>query len=67
MSEIDSSSRELRVRLSNTVLLVMGLNRDTKDKLSGFAQLEAMLLAVGLNRDTKDRRSLVVQLVVDHS
>ena len=46
----------------------MGLNRDIKDKLSGFVQLEAMLLAVGLNRDTKDRLSLVVQLVViDHS
>ena len=65
MSEIDSSSRELRVKLSNTVLLVVGLNRDTKDKLlSGFTELEAMLLMVGLNRDTKDRRILVVQLVV---
>ena len=55
MSEVDSSSRELRDKLSSIVQLVVGLNRGTKDKLSGF-------------RDTKDRRSLVVQLVViDHS
>ena len=38
------------------VQLVVGLNRDTKDKqLSGSIELEAMLLMVGLKRDTRDR------------
>ena len=65
---VDYSSREIRDELSSTVQLVVVLNRGTKDKLSRFAQLEAMLLVVGLNRDTKDRLSLVVHMaVVDHS